>query len=38
MSTDMATDDIDKTASRTHKGLFEFLVMSFSLMNASTTF
>jgi hypothetical protein len=30
--------NVEKTAFRTHQGLFEFLVMSFSLMNAPTTF
>jgi hypothetical protein len=30
--------DMEKTAFRTHQGLFEFLVMPFSLTNASATF
>jgi hypothetical protein len=34
----MATDDIDKTAFRTHERLFEFLVMLFGLTNAPMTF
>jgi hypothetical protein len=34
----MSPDDVEKTAFRTHEGLFEFLVMSFGLMNALTTF
>jgi hypothetical protein len=34
----MHVDDIEKTAFRTHQGLFEFLVMSFGLTNASVTF
>jgi hypothetical protein len=34
----MAIDNIDKSAFRTHEGLFEFLVMSFGLMNAPATF
>jgi hypothetical protein len=34
----MHADDIDKTAFRTHEGLFEFLVMPFSLTNTPTTF
>jgi hypothetical protein len=34
----MRTEDIEKTAFRTHEGLFEFLVMSFGLSNAPATF
>jgi hypothetical protein len=34
----MDPDDVHKTAFRTHEGLFEFLVMSFDLMNAPTTY
>jgi hypothetical protein len=34
----MHADDIAKTAFRTHEGLFEFLAMSFGLMNALATF
>ena len=31
-------DDVPKTAFRTHKGHYEFMVMLFGLMNALTTF
>lgn len=31
-------DDVPKTALRTHKGHYEFLVMSFGLTNAPATF
>lgn len=34
----MHADDIETTAFRTHKGHFEFLVMSFGLKNAPATF
>jgi hypothetical protein len=34
----MAAGNINKTAFCTHEGLFEFLVMSFSLTNTSVTF
>jgi hypothetical protein len=34
----MHEDDIEKTAFRTHEGLFEFLVMPFDLTNEPTTF
>jgi hypothetical protein len=34
----MHPDDVYMTAFRTHQGLFEFLVMSFSLANAPATF
>lgn len=34
----MHPDGIEKTAFRTHQGLFEFLVMPFGLINAPTTF
>lgn len=34
----MHVDDIEKMTFRTHHGHFEFLVMSFGLMNAPATF
>jgi hypothetical protein len=34
----MGANNINKTAFRTHEGLFEFLIMSFSLTNTSVTF
>jgi hypothetical protein len=34
----MHPDDVEKMAFQTHKGLFEFLVMPFSLINALATF
>jgi len=34
----MHPDDIHKTAFRTHEGLYEFLVMAFSLTNAPAMF
>jgi hypothetical protein len=34
----MHPDDVIKTAFRIHQGLFEFLVMSFGLLNAPATF
>jgi hypothetical protein len=34
----MRADDVHQTAFRTHDSLYEFLVMSFGLCNAPTTF
>jgi hypothetical protein len=34
----MHPNDVEMAAFRTHQGLFEFLVMPFSLTNASATF
>lgn len=34
----MHPDDITKTVSRTHRGLFEFMVMPFELTNTPSTF